>query len=48
MFKFLTFNAAADGSSGSLRNGRLLSVFKFAQCRIRTSPMLNIVGTPVD
>lgn len=40
----ITFRAAADGSSGSLRNGFAFSVFKLIQCRVLTSPILKSVG----
>lgn len=42
----ITFNAAADGSSGSLLNGFVFSEYKFLQCLVRTSPILNIAGAP--
>lgn len=41
-----TFKAAAEGTSGSLLKGFAISEYKFKQCRIRTSPMLNDVGAP--
>lgn len=39
-----TFNAAADGSSGSPKNGFVFSVFRLFVCRVRTSPILNTTG----
>lgn len=40
----LTFNAAADGSSGSPKNGFVFSMFKLFVCLVLTSPMLNTTG----
>lgn len=40
----ITFNAAADGSSGSPKNGFVFSLFKLFVCLVRTSPILNTTG----
>lgn len=39
-----TFNAAAEGSSGSPKNGFVFSLFRLFVCRVRTSPILNTTG----
>lgn len=46
----LTFKAAAEGSSGSPKNGFVFSIFKLFVCLVRTSPILNTTGpdTPTN
>lgn len=50
VYRHLTFKAAAEGSSGSPKNGFVFSIFKLFVCLVRTSPILNTTGpdTPMD
>lgn len=45
---YLTFKAAADGSSGSPKNGFVFSILRLFVCLVRTSPILNTIGVDIS